>query len=66
MTAPAGDKLKLTDRMVPFLNYILQIPYKLFMKTKESAERLKADVVGYPPKCKGFFECGGGFAQIFS
>lgn len=43
MVAPIGDKLELTDRMIAFLNYYFADPLEVFMKTKESAERLKAD-----------------------
>lgn len=55
MVAPIGDKLELTDRMIAFLNYYFADPLKVFTKTKESAERLKADALGHPPKCEGFF-----------
>lgn len=58
MIAPTGDKLKLADRMAAFLNYYFADPLKLFMKSKESAERLKADVLGHPPKYKVFLNAG--------
>lgn len=61
MVAPIGDKLELTDRMIAFLNYYFADPLKVFRKTKESAERLKADALGHPPKCKGFFLNAGVF-----
>lgn len=54
MIVPTSDKLKLTDRMVAFINYYFTAPIKVLHKG-ESAGRLKADVLGHPPKCKGYF-----------